>query len=357
MIFGAVTTLPEIASTMTDLPPETPPKEKYLLLIPILLQLIFAGGLSFIIYRKVIRALFITEKLTLHPSYFAYSHGIWGNFKQILQVKKEDLVSFAVSGNSFPVLKFLSKSTDGSNHLYVHYNKRKKKEIMGGRSDDEYVQMIDILEPYRTSEDIYNMAVAVKERETLKEKDPRPSRQKSKNKKGIINNIKALFGPEPLDEKDCLKTNGILGLLMLPGIIFFFLDKADFPFPPEFLAVQITIGIVLAGGYLSARINSSLTKKILVFQGTLICVLVFIYTFFMWHVSQMISSGKMKTGMGHAPGILAYGAAYGIKQVICFSGLSSGAGFVIQKLPLIFFIIGACCDILVMFFIFQCFGS
>jgi hypothetical protein len=71
----------------------------------------------------------------------------------------------------------------------------------------------------------------------------------------------------------------------------------------------------------------------------------------------MVLSGKMKIGMGHAPGILAYGAAYGIKQIICFSGLSSGGGSVIQKLPLIFFIIGACCDILVMFFIFQCFGS
>jgi len=61
--------------------------------------------------------------------------------------------------------------------------------------------------------------------------------------------------------------------------------------------------------------------------------------------------------MGHAPGVLAYGAAYGIKQVIYFSGLSSRAGLVIQKLPLIFFIISAYCDIIVKFFIFQCFGS
>ncbi len=347
---------------MTDLPPEIPPEippeEKYLLLIPILLQLLFAVWLSVFIYRKIIRALFITEKLTLHPSYFAYSHGIWGNFKQVLQVKKEDLGSFAVSGNSFPILKFLSKGTDGNNHLYVLYNKRKKKEIMGGRPDDEYMKMIDILEPYRTSEDIYNMAVAVKEREMLKEADPDASRAKPKKKKGIINNIKILLGPEPLEEKDCLKSNGILGLMMLPGIIFFFLKgKADFPFPPEFLAVQITAGIVLAGGYLLTRVNPSLTKKILVFQGAVICVLVFIYTFFMWHVSQMVLSGKMKIGMGHAPGILAYGAAYGIKQVICFSGLSSGAGFVIQKIPLIFFIIGACCDIFVIFLMFQSFGS
>ena len=127
MIFGAVTTLPEIASTITDLPPEIPPEDKYLLLIPILFQLLFAVGLSVFIYRKVIRALFITEKLTLHPSHFIYGHGIWGNFKQVLKVKKEDLVSFAVSGNSFPVLKFLSKGTDGNNHLYVLYNKLKKK--------------------------------------------------------------------------------------------------------------------------------------------------------------------------------------------------------------------------------------
>ena len=92
---------------------------------------------------------------------------------------------------------------------------------MGGRSDDEYMKMIDILEPYRTSEDIYNMAVAVKEREALKEADPAASRPEPKKKKGIINNIKTLLGPETLDEKDCLKTNGILGLMMLPGIIFF----------------------------------------------------------------------------------------------------------------------------------------
>ena len=124
------------------------------------------------------------------------------------------------------------------------------------------------------------MAVAVKERETLKEADPAASRPEPKKKKGIINNIKTLLGPEPLDENDCLKTNGILGLLMLPGIIFFFLKgKADFPFPSEFLAVQITAGIVLAGGYILARINPSLTQKILVFQGGVICVLVFIYTF------------------------------------------------------------------------------
>jgi len=64
----------------------------------------------------------------------------------------------------------------------------------------------------------------------------------------------------------------------------------------------------------------------------------------------------MKAGMGHAPGILSYGAAYGIKQVVDFSGISSKIKFT-RRLPVIFFVIGGCCDILVIYFMIKCLSS
>lgn len=354
MVFGITTTLPETISTITDLPSDTPPATKYVLLVPIALQAFFAIGLAVFLYRKVIRALFLTEKLTLHPSYFVYSHGIWGNFKEILRVKKEALVSFAISGNNSALFRFISKASGDQNHLYVHYDKQRKKEIMGGRSDDEYIKMIDILESYRTSADIYSMAIAAEDREKQRQKES--GSPETKKKKGLIKRVKILLGPEPLEEKDCLKTNGILGLMMLPSIILPFISKSDFSLLADFLIIPTIAGTLLVGGYLLARFNQSLTDKVLVLHGIVICLLVFFYTFYMWYVAQMVSAGKIKIGMGHAPGILAYGLAYGIKQVICFSGTSSEARPFVRKLPLFFFIIGACCDALVISFIFNCFN-
>lgn len=53
----------------------------------------------------------------------------------------------------------------GYNHLFVHYNWKKKKEIMGGRSDDEYRKMIEILELYRTSADMDQIEKMFNEKE------------------------------------------------------------------------------------------------------------------------------------------------------------------------------------------------
>ena len=178
----------------------------------------------------------------------------------------------------------------------------------------------------------------------------------AEKKEGLIKKIRKLLSAEPLEEKKCLRINGVIGLLlMLPSILFFFIrDKIEFPFPPELVYVQISVGTIFAGGYLLAVYNSPLTKRILVLQGTVVCLLVFSYTIFMWYVAQLVISGKMEVGMAHAPGILACGAAYGIKQVLNFSGLSSES-WLPQRLPAIFFVIGVCCDILVSYLVFRCF--
>ncbi len=348
---GLIATLTGILPSFSEISHETTPEEKFALLY-ILFLTFMEIAIPVWVYRKVIRPLFITEKLTLHPSYFVYSLGTRRTFKEVVRIKKEDLISFAVRGNPSRILRFISTGSEGKNHLYVYYDKKKKKEIMGGRSDDEHRKITDILESYRTSADIYEKAKAFNERE--KQEKTEQIMPKSEKREG---RIRKLLGPEPLEEKDCLKTNGVIGLLMLPSIVFFLMgDKNDFPFPPEFVYISITAGIVLAGGYLLAACNSSLTRNILVLQGAVICLIVFVYTFFMWYVAQMMISGEKKGGMGHAPGILAYGAAYGIKQVINFSGLSSDSG-IAQRLPAIFFVIGACCDIFVVYLIYKCFSS
>lgn len=174
---------------------------------------------------------------------------------------------------------------------------------------------------------------------------------------GWIKRIKRLLSTEPLEEKVCLKINGVIGLLMLPSIVFFFTrDQNDILFPTEFACIPITAGIILVGGYLLATFKASLTKNILILQGAVICLLVFVYTFFMWNAAQLVISEKMKMGMSHAPGILALGAAYGMKQLVNFSALSSDSG-IHQRLHVIFFIVGACCDIFVVYIMFQCFNS
>ncbi|MDM8525492.1 hypothetical protein QUF80_19155 [Desulfococcaceae bacterium HSG8] len=300
-VIGVVLTLKGIMPSFTEMPDKTPLKEIYILLLPILIQVISGIAISVFVYRKAIRPLFITEKLTLDPSYFIYSLGTWGTFKEIIRIEKSDLVSFETGGNSCLISRLLSKgsSSERKNHLYVHYkkNKKNKREIMGGRSDDEYREMIDILESYRMSDDIYNMAKSVKERKQTEKTEQ--SASESEKKVGWIKGIRRLLSSEPLEENDCLKANGIIGLLTLPSIFYFFMaDKNKLPFPPEFVCVPIIAGTVLAGGYLLAAYNSSMTKNILVLQGTVICLLVFVYTLFMWHVAQLMTSGKMKGGMG-----------------------------------------------------------
>ena len=178
----------------------------------------------------------------------------------------------------------------------------------------------------------------------------------AEKKEGLIKTIRTLLSADPLEEKKCLRINGVIGLLLLlPSILVFFIrDKIEFPFPPELVYVQISVGTIFAGGYVLAVCNSSLTRRILVLQGTVICLLVVSYTIFMWYVAQLVISGKMKVGMAHAPGILACGAAYGIKQVLTFSKLSSES-WLPQRLPAICFVIGVCCDIFVSYLIYKCF--
>ncbi|MDY6905172.1 MAG: hypothetical protein SWH61_10845 [Thermodesulfobacteriota bacterium] len=354
-VIGMIVSLTVTLSSSTGMPHETLPGEWYILLFPLVAQLLFGIVTPVFIYRKAIRPLFITEKLTLTPSYFTYSLSTWGSFKELIRIRKTDLVAFTISGNPSPVLRLMSKGTDRNNHLYVHYNKNKKKEIMGGRSDDEYRKIIDVLESYRTSADIYEMAKSISEREQSAKTEQ--SMSTSKKREGWIKRIKRLLSAEPLVEKTSLRTNGVIGLLMLPSIVFFIIgDKTDSSIPHAFIYVSITAGIVLAGGYLLAVCCPSLTRRILVLQGAVICLLVFIYTFFMWYVAQAMIAGEEKGGMGHAPGILAYGAAYGIKQVFNFSGLWPSSG-IVRRLPVIFFVIGACCDIFVVYLIYKGFSS
>lgn len=75
------------------------PEQIYSFLALFLPMTIFTLALPIILYRGLIRSLFMTEKLTLHPADFIYSHGIWGNFKEKLRVPKTDLISFSIGGN------------------------------------------------------------------------------------------------------------------------------------------------------------------------------------------------------------------------------------------------------------------
>ena len=178
----------------------------------------------------------------------------------------------------------------------------------------------------------------------------------AKQKESCIQAIRK-FLRKKLVEKDCLRTNGFLGLFMLLGTFpLFLIGTRDYPLDIRFVYIQAIAGTVLAGGSLLAVCNASLTQKVLVLQGAMICFLVLVYTAFMGQAAELIRLGEMQAGMGHAPGILACGAAYGIKQVIRFSSRSNPSDpRFLHRLPIVFFVGGACCDVIVAFMMIRCF--
>lgn len=119
-----------VISSFQNKPHEISHQPLYILTIT--LPLLLFMGIPIYFYRTAIRSLFITEKLTLHPAYFAYSQGVWGNFKEILRIPKSDLIAFKISGHPSPFHRLLLQlqSTELKNHLYVHYKKKKKEHGM-----------------------------------------------------------------------------------------------------------------------------------------------------------------------------------------------------------------------------------
>lgn len=166
---------------------------------------------------------------------------------------------------------------------------------------------------------------------------------------GYIKKARDFFRTAPFEKKRYAKYNGVVGLLMLPGILVLAgAEETKLPFPPELIYVPISVLAVMAGGFFLATYKPSLSRYILVLQGSVICLLVFLYTLFMWYVAQLKISGKWDGGLGHAPGILAWAANYGMTQIVAFSGQSSDS-FIYQRLPAIFLIVGLSCDLFIVF--------
>jgi len=171
------------------------------------------------------------------------------------------------------------------------------------------------------------------------------------DKKKLMVNIKKLFTDEPLEEKDCLNINQVIGLGAL-GLLILFLNPKFKPFlPQEFMYGAITIAFLLIGCSLFAKYNVSLTKQILLVQGVVICLFIPFYVYSMLFFINLVKLEKIRIGIAHTPGILAIGALYGAKQVVDFFWKSNAAvPIILKKLPFIFLISGAGCDGMLIYF-------
>ncbi|MBN1151205.1 hypothetical protein JXA84_08320 [candidate division WOR-3 bacterium] len=163
---------------------------------------------------------------------------------------------------------------------------------------------------------------------------------------GVTFNL--LFSTEKLDKIACFRINTFIGfILVVSGIM---LKLIRIPVISEGLdriwTTQIILGIPLFAGVLGLFLKNGARNVLLPIQGSVFILAVMSYTFFYGRfLLENEFSGDFM--IGHAPGILAAGMAYGVKQIIDFSGnrINLKAARIVTAS---FFSAGAICD---MFFV------
>ena len=169
-------------------------------------------------------------------------------------------------------------------------------------------------------------------------------------------NFKKLIQTIPLNASHCLIFNSLVGFFILfAGLIngiFYLKENPSIPFIDKIIFLQIFIGFLLFLGYLLFKVNINYINSVLVFQGLILIALAIVYSVFMLYVEQQIINNSLEIGgVAHVPGILAFGFAYSIRQIIDFSVLRKAMKpNLIKMITIISISIGGLFDLTILYF-------
>jgi hypothetical protein len=158
-----------------------------------------------------------------------------------------------------------------------------------------------------------------------------------------------LFSEDQIDPKKCLRLNGMIGgiciIASISVLILLKIQPPKFTIPLELVYVQLILGVLLGSGWIFKASNHPIIRFLLVLHGAIYLVFVAVYTWFFFCIIYLGGGYKGFQRIGHAPGILALLTAYGTRLCLDFIPVRVKRKSVI----LISLIIGAICDLIILY--------
>lgn len=169
---------------------------------------------------------------------------------------------------------------------------------------------------------------------------------------------KRLLSRESLDPLPCVKVNaGVGGLLSAVGLLVLVMRAfgEDDPFG-NIPYAQLGAGLFFLLGAGAAWLLPSARSSLLATQGLGFVALVGAYVAGMWYALNVLMPAGRLDGFGHAPGILAFATAYGVRLLLDFGRFVADRGKVLLA-TCGGLVVGALCDLVLLYWMFAWFAQ
>ena len=167
--------------------------------------------------------------------------------------------------------------------------------------------------------------------------------------------FRAFISPEPLPRDSCLLACGLVGALvgLAAGAALFMAPPS--PGWPQLAVRPLSFAVAIMGGAALGWLWPPATRPYLVLAGALLVVTVVWYPLFMTGALAARSQSGIRR-FGHAPGVLAFGLAFGLRLLLDF-GVADGEARrdAARKLGIAGLAIGGCLDAFVVYRMIQSF--